>query len=253
MNNEQFSTALGFSIAGHLALLLFGILNVYLFKDKITTFENAIRVDLVALPDKPSDAPPKVSPQPVEAAPTPTIPVPPKPETKPVLPTKAEEKPKAPVDKTAINLNQVKKKQEEALQKLKQQSAIERLQEQLKNEAVTAAAAKQVKGNILSQGTDVQGLNKIQFDQYYSQVDRHIRQFWALPPFLKGRGLQASVKVLINASGQVIFAEIFKPSGNSQFDDMALSSANESSPVPAPPEKFQKIFQNEGFIINFKE
>lgn len=253
MNNEQFSTALGFSIAGHLALLLFGILNVYLFKDQISSFENSIRVDLVALPDKPSDALPKAAVQPAAATPEPVAPVSPPAEAKPALPTKAAEKPKPVVDKTAVNLNQVKKKQEQALQKLKQQSAIERLQEQMKNEAISAAAAKQIKGNVLSQGTDVQGLNKIQFDQYYSQVDRHIRQYWALPPFLKGRSLQASVKVLINVSGQVTFAEVFKTSGNSQFDDMALAAAKDSSPVPAPPEKFQRIFQNEGFIINFKE
>jgi colicin import membrane protein len=205
---------------------------------------------MVGLPDKiPSEAPPA----PKAESPRPELP---KPEAavKPPEPKKQALSPKMK-DPEAINLERTKSKENAALQKLKQMEAFEKLKDEMANEAKkkAAVAAATYKGNELSAGTELTGLNKIQADTYLADVNKHMRQFWSLPEYLKHRNLEASVLVRFDQNGNILSKSISKSSGNPAFDELVIGTVEKSSPVPAPPAKFAKISTVQGFLFNFSE
>lgn len=250
---ESIKGALKASLVVHVLIVLFFTVDAVFFTDEPIAFNKAIRVDMVGLPDK----------VPTEAPPAPEAKAPPKlPDAKPaeVTPPKPPE-PKKQVlspklkDPEAINLEKTKSKENAALQKLKQMEAMEKLKEDMANDAKkkAAVAAASYKGNELSAGTELTGLNKIQADTYLADVNKHMRQFWSLPEYLKHRNLEASVLVRFDQSGNILSKSIAKSSGNPAFDELVIETVEKSSPVPAPPAKFAKISTVQGFLFNFSE
>ena len=194
LEQKKLSRYVKLSIFFHVALLLAFTINATFFTEPPIQFEKAIRVDMVGLPEKPSsELPPSPTPAPVakkeEAKPEP----PPK---KPEMPPKSEEKvpPKLPkvlpkVDLEAVNLDKTKNKQKQklAMQKLKQMEALEEIQKDVESEKkkktaqATAAAGAKYKGNVLAPGTELTGVNKLQADNYISDVHKHMIESWTLP------------------------------------------------------------------------
>lgn len=209
---------------------------------EVIVIQNAMRVDIVALPDK---AEPEAGPSP--AAPKPIV-TPPAEAAKP--------KPAAPVAEKKISLDKKKpdpkQKQLEALNKLKQQEALERLTSP-KKPSETAAAAQPKKtlnaGNQLSQGDSVTGLERISFDAYIGQIKGTVRENFSLPTWLQDQKLKCAVEVTIEASGRVLGRTLSRASGNSAFDNAALSAVDASSPFPAVPERLTQSWGR--FIIQF--
>ncbi|WP_413559346.1 TonB family protein [Bdellovibrio sp. HCB209] len=252
------------SIVFHVGLVLFFIVKAAFFTPESIDFTQAVRVDMVGLPDKldPNNLPPKPEakenpkpapkPEPVvEKKPEPKVE--PKPEVK--LPTKTAKK------DDGINLEKTKSKQQDALEKLKAMAAIEKLKEEeskpkpapVSGTGKSNTTAAPVKGNVLSAGTSLTGLDKLQHDTYGADLDRHIKQHWALPEWLAKRDLKAQAKVFIDSRGNILERKITKSSGNPSYDEAVIETIDRSAPFPAPPEKFVTYLSVNGILIGFPE
>ncbi len=243
---DSFSRAVWISICVHAVLFVtVSVKNVF-FKGEPMVYENAIRVDLVALPDKLPPAE-EARPQPVD---------PPPPDVKPSPPVRAEKAPpkELPKQEDAINLEKVREKKEQtAMKKLKQMDAFEKIRKQLEADQRIKAAAKIFKGNQLSNGTELHGLSKLDHDNYIANVKKTIYQNWDLPEWLAHKDLKAQVLARFDERGNLIYKQIIKSSGNPSYDDAIMTAVQKSSPVPVPPEKLTKIIGQEGILIGFPE
>lgn len=232
------------SLAFHASVILVFTVKTTFFPSDIPKYEPAVRVDLVGLPEKRNPDKPlaPAAPAPVAEPSKET----PKPQEKKVEEKKAEAKP----TKNAKNA------QADALNKLKAQSALDKLKN-MKDEkpAATPTDAKPqadvIKGNAIQPGTALKGLARIEFDQYIGSLDAHIKNNWALPEWMVAQGLQAEVSIKIDKSGHVIERKITKKSGNTEFDNYALSAIEKSNPFPPPPDKFTDLVGIQGITFAF--
>ncbi|XGC81004.1 energy transducer TonB [Bdellovibrio bacteriovorus] len=268
--NEQLTRGLGISFAVHAVLLSFFVLKAAFFTPEAIDFSQAIRVDMVGLPDKVE--PKQLAPPTAEEA-RPALPEkePPKPVEKPEpVPTpqpKPQPKPEAPKlppvvkKEDGINLEKVKAKQQSAIEKLKAMAALEKIKEEVQAErAKTPPGAgkaetgtQKIKGNVLSPGTSLTGLSKLQHDNYAGTLDQHIKQNWSLPEWLAKRDFKAQARVFIDSRGNILGRKIVKSSGNQSYDEEVLATIDRSAPFPAPPEKFLAIVSVDGILIGFPE
>ncbi|RYZ82311.1 MAG: cell envelope integrity protein TolA [Proteobacteria bacterium] len=141
---------------------------------------------------------------------------------------------------------------------------LDKIKEDLKNEAEAEkkklagvgnakTAGTKIKGNVLSPGTELTGLNKLQHDNYLGDLDQQIKQNWFLPQWLSKKPLRAQVRLKLDEKGQIISRDIALSSGNSSYDDLALDTIDKSAPFPPPPEKFVSIVGVNGLLIGFPE
>lgn len=254
--DDKLNKAIGVSVIFHaLIFFIFAVKTIFFSPEKID-FSAAVRVDIVALPEKMDTItlPPPKTP---EATKTELA----KPEPKPTPVAKVEKPTPPPPTKKeteAINLNKQKSKEKAALDKLKAMAALDKIQEDVANEQKKEAAAKKttaakVKGNVLSAGSALSGLSKLQHDTYISDLDSHIKQHWFLSELLAKKDYKAQVRVRIDENGQIISRQIFKSSGNPSYDAAVLATIDKSAPFPRPPEKFSAIVQVDGILIGFPE
>jgi len=241
------------------------IIQVVFYPSEALDLSQAIRVDMIDLPDKLTSQPipedtsklpekkvAEPTPEPEEKKPEPVPEVKPEPkvvkeEPKPKLPEKKEK----PAD-DAININKVKSKQKDALNKLKAAAAIEKLKEEESKKA--EARPKQVfKGRALSAGTAITGLDKLQSDSYLSQLDARIKSHWALPQWLIGKPLRARVHIKFDEAGTIIYKKISQSSGNQTYDEYCLLAIDKATPLPKVPEKFSTVYKVDGVVIGFPD
>ncbi len=231
---SKLGEGVGASLLFHVVVVAAFTVKFIFFPDVPLSLESAIRVDIVGLPDKMQEIPaPQIAP-----------PITPPKETAPPVTEKMPDKPK---QDDAINLNKTKSKQNEALDKLKKLSAIEQIKKSLESESKPA----QIKGNVISAGTSLTGVNKLQHDQYQSLLNDHVKQHWAAPEWLSNKKLKARALVKFDQSGILIEKKIIISSGNSEFDALALTALEKSTPLPAPPEKFLDIVRYNGVVVEF--
>lgn len=266
--DEKLSRGIGVSFAVHGIILLFFTINAVFFTPEKIDFSQAVRVDIVGLPDKeppkitapaakeeakpaPTPAAEKPVEKPPEKAPPPPAPAPAKPEA-PKLPPKKEE--------AAINLEKNKSKQQNAMEKLKAMAALDKIKEDVAAEKAKEAAkgkaeeaAQKIRGNVLSPGTALTGLNKAQHETYLADLNNHIKQHWALPEWLAKRDLSAQVRVQFDSRGNILSRKIVKSSGNPSYDEEVLATIDKAAPFLAPPEKFIAVFSVDGVLIGFPE
>ena len=233
------------SLAFHVAIFLVFTVKTAFFPSDIPKYEPAIRVDLVGLPDKRSPDKPVTAPAPTpapeqaKADPKPEAKIPPKEEKKAVTPTKTS-----------------KTSQTAALNKLKSLSAIEKIKamkEDDKPATENKPQAEVIKGNVLSVGTALKGLNKLEFDQYIGSLDAHVKNNWALPEWMLTQGLKAEVTIKIDKTGQIIERKLTKKSGNAEFDERVMAALEKSNPFPPPPSKFVDLVGIQGITFAFPE
>lgn len=279
-NEEQLPRGVGISFVIHAVIISFFALKAAFFDPEPIDFSQAVRVDMVGLPDKvePKTLPAKTEENPkpalpqkepvaekpvektVEKKPEPVKPEPVKPAPKPVV-----AKPEVKAPKTAkpegINLEKTKTQQQSAIEKLKAMAALEKIKQDVAQEKTKVApgtgkdkaGTQKVKGNVLSPGTALTGLAKLQHDTYAADLDHHIKQHWAVPEWLANRDFKAQAKVYFDARGNILGRKIVKSSGNQSYDDAVLSTIDQSAPFPPPPEKFTAIVETDGILIGFPE
>ena len=245
----KLSNGVLYSSIAHGALVLAMLIQVVFYPSDALDLSRAIRVDMIDLPDKitsqalPEDTrklPEKKTAEPAS-----------EPEVKKPEPTPEPKAPQKKVD-DAVNINKVKNKQKEALNKLKAAAAIEKLKDESKKEE--AAKPKPVfKGRVLSAGTSLTGLDKLQSDSYLSQLDVKIKSHWALPQWLIGKLFRARVHIKMNESGTIIYKKVTQASGNQTYDEYCLLAIDKAVPLPPVPEKFVNVYKVDGVVIGFPD
>ena len=246
----NFKKGLFISFAVHIALIIFVIIKVSFFSKPEVDLSEAIRVDMVGLPEKytkkdiaplapKEEKKPETLPEKVE---------PPKPPPEPTPPPKPEPKP-VKADKDAVNVNKSKKKQQVALEKLKAMSAIEKIRKEVQQQDT----AKPIKGRVITKGTSLTGLDKMQSDSYLVQLDGLIKSHWQLPQWLIGKPYKTKVLVKFDPDGRLIDKKIYQTSGNPTYDEYCLQAIDHSSPFPKVPERFSEVYKEDGVLIGFPE
>ena len=223
-------------------------------KPLLIDLSQAIRVDMVGLPDKIDS---KKLPEKIQNNPTPSAP---KHETKPVvekLPEKVKPALAKPID-PVIDLKKTKSKQKEALEKLKKSSAIDKIKQEMKNEdlqkKVQEDTAKAIaKGRVISAGTTLTGLDKLDANTYLQEVDQQVKANWALPQWLMNKPYKARVHVKFDANGKIISRLIMLSSGEASYDNYCLQAVDQAAPFPKVPDKFVEKFSLDGVVIGFPE
>jgi colicin import membrane protein len=259
---------LTYSLIAHAVFLLMMILQVAFYPDKAVDLSRAIRVDMIALPDKidtativeeTAQSPEKTEPirkneLPEKISPEIEKPQPTKPEPKILIKTK-------PID-DSINLNKsidkkvdkAKLKQKEALNKLKAMSAIDKLKKEMSDNKSTEPKQKTVfKGRALNAGTSLTGLDKLQSDSYLAQLDTKIKSHWSLPQWLIGKILRARVHIKFDENGNLTYKAITQSSGNPTYDEYCLLAIDKSLPLPRVPDKFSNVYKIDGVVIGFPD
>ncbi len=258
MVEPTFSKAIIQSLFYHILIILLLVSKTVLFPNEKIDFQHAIRVDVVDLPDKlePTLESKRTPPEKVEQSPAVQKP---SESVKESTPPMAETMPK-PVVKEAIAKP---KRQSESIvrEKAKEQAlarikALQRIEEDLKKQNLQkneSAKKQEYKGNILSSGTELTGIQKIQHDNYISDLDRHVKGHWVLPQWMGSANLRATVRVYLDDKGYVVRKEMVQSSGNKIYDQMVVNTIEKASPFPAPPEKFIDIVGVKGVEFGFPE
>lgn len=232
------------------------IVQVVFYPSEALDLSRAIRVDMIDLPDKivsqqiPDEAkklPEKKidEPEPEDKKPEP----PPIIKKETALPAQKEK----PIN-DAVNINKSKSKQKEALAKLKMAAAMEKLKSEMTETKKAEERPKPVfKGRILSAGSSLSGLDKLQSDSYLSQLDSRIKSHWSLPQWLIGKPLRARVHIKFDESGHITFRRISQSSGNQTYDEYCLLAIEKATPLPQVPEKFSAVYKADGVVIGFPD
>lgn len=262
------------SIGLHLLLVAGFTIKAVFFTAPEIDFSQAVRVDLVGLPDKldpntalapqnpeqkesakPAD---KKDPSPVPPAPAPKVELPDK-QQKPIVENKKAKETKS-AEPEAIKIEKNKAKQSSAIAKLKAMDALEKIKADVQSEKKPMAGngtgrtgAPLIKGNIISAGSSLTGLSKLQHDEYIANLDRHIKEHWTLPEWLAAKDYKAQVRVYIDSRGMLVGKALVKSSGNPTYDDYALATIEKSIPFPIPPEKLTAHLEINGFVVGFPE
>lgn len=254
---DTFSRNLTISAIGHAVIVVLVFVRAVFIPSEPIEIRRAIRVDVVDLPRKmteqelaapapePAPAPAEKSkPEPVKSEPVKSEPS--KPE--PVKLSKPDSKAK-PKD-TA-------KSQNAALAKLKAMSALEKIKndvsEEKKSKNAATKPANVVRGNQVSAGNALTGLDKIEYDKYFDDLEVQVRAHWSIPQWLADGDFKAQVQILIDERGYVTKKIMRRSSGNEVFDGQVMATIDGSSPLPAPPARLQGLLSTSGIILNFPE
>ncbi len=247
---EELPKALIYSVVAHGVVLLLLVVRVVIFPSEPLVHQQTIRVDMVGLPDRISGNPPPAAarPEPKPApAPTPKPPPPPQPAPKPEPTPPPPKKEPAPAPKP-----DVRQSQQAALDRL---AEIERRQQAARSGPIveTRETETQYRGNIISPGTSLTGVDQIQHENYLGDVHAHVMKNWNLPQWLVEAGYRARVVVLLDPRGFVTKISFIERADNDIFNQKVVESIQTASPFPAPPRKFEAIFATQGLELRFPE
>jgi colicin import membrane protein len=244
---DDLSLPILYSIIAHLLLVLLFTVKAVLFPEAIDNFEPALRVDIVDLPDK-------VAPS------TPSLPTAPAPEAQPATKTlpKLDDAPEVvlnPGKDPKNKKNDAKISASEAIEKLKKQMAIDKIRAEMKDEARKDLSQRvaQYKGNVLSPGTELSGVVKLQHENYLTTLDHHVKQYWSLPEWLARRNYSVRVRIYIDEQGFLLKSDLMRGSGNPAYDETVFETLKKAVPFPVPPEKFRAIVSVNGLVLGFPE
>lgn len=240
-----------FSIIAHVLFVAFFSLKFSFHKKPQIDLSSAVRVDMVALPNKKSDfALPTKDQTPQPQQPTAkTVSETIKDIKKENLPLKDK---KSVQNEKEIGLKKSKQKQQDALKKLQKMAALEKIKDDLAKEKAKTTTTP-IKGEVISAGTRPTGIAKMEYDIFLAQIDTTIKSNWSLPQWLIDLPLQARVNVRIEPSGKLIAAQISRSSGNPSYDEFCVAAVEKSNPFPAVPAKFAEVFKVDGFNVGFPD
>lgn len=247
---DDFKIALIASALLHLIIASIFLVKILFFSKPLIDLSQAISVSVSEL--GPSQRLPEKRAEPAEEKPA---------EVKEDAPTKPEtlkseplpKKIKTPEVKDEVNLAKNKKTQKKAMDKLKRLSALDKIKQDVTSEASKATAKKAAKPYVVSAGSELGGLDKIEATEYLQSLDASIKQFWQLPQWLMNKNLRAQVLVKFNTAGQLISTKVLTSSGNSTYDNYCLQAINKAAPFPKVPAKFSEKFSIDGLVVGFPE
>lgn len=257
MDEHKLKRYLKISFIAHISLFVFAIVSQLVFPGKPVLFTPSVQIDMVALPNQVKDA----NPEPIDTS----LPVkdkepPPQPEAKeepdptPVLekPSVAPAKNKKEAETRAKNAvekirEQMKKEREEEDQK--KQASLNKRKEDLKKFEEKYRAA--IRGNQTNNGGSATGDLQATMNAYGSAVADKLKSNWGLPVWLQSKGLRATVRIYIDARGNLVRFQFTQNSGNDTFDDYVKGTVQRSNPFPPPPEEMARDLRNTGIEVLF--
>lgn len=236
-----------FSIIAHIVIFGFLSFKFNFKKPSQIDLTTAVRVDMVALPNKKDNfsMPTKNQTPAPKVEPLPNI----KDIKKENLPLKDK---KAVAEDKAISLKKSKQKQQDAFKKLQKLSALEKIKDELAKEQ-SKGKVEPIKGEVISAGTRPSGIAKMEYDIFLAQIDSTIKNNWSLPQWLMDLPLQARIRVRIDPNGQLLSTDVNRSSGNPSYDEFCVAAVEKSTPFPVVPAKFAEIFKVDGFIVGFPD
>ena len=225
------------SFVAHICIFLFLLFAPQVFRPKSIEIKEAIRVDMVGLPDiKRPQAPARQKPQKETKKSAPK-----KPKPKPPKPKKPEPK-KPKVKKELKKVEKTKAKPNPQQTKTAQSQAIENLREEKPRYA----------GEQISKGESQEGeVSALLISAYSARIRAHLNRNWNIPQFLADKNLRATMVIYINKLGQVTRIELEKTSGDESFDQIVIETIRISSPLPEPPQELIYSLSREGIGFNF--
>ncbi len=192
-----------------------------------------VRVDLVALPDKPYREMKEMNEEIQKAQ---------------DAIREIKEKKGALQEKEGMKLREkreLKREAKSAIERLKALQALEKRLRERKKEV-------ELKGNIVTAGASLPSSGKENvLDEYRSVVSEKIKLRWALPSYLRReRQLSGEIIVFLNPDGSVIRREIVS-SGVQEFDGYMNQALEEALPFPSVPEALRRELRYDGISITF--
>ncbi len=247
MKDDSFSKFVFASFILHLCIVIIYTVKAVLLPTETIIYEPAMRVDLIALPEK---------------------------ITEPQIPTPTEEIKESQKLQEKINVhNEIPQKEDVVLKsdkdipKVKTDSAIAKIKESMaidkikklmgenKESQTQLTETKNItyKGNILSPGTELKGLNKLQHETYEGDLDRHVKKFWMLPEWMAKKNYSTRVRIYLDEKGFLTRVRIVLSSGFKEYDDLVIDSIKKAVPYPPPPAKFKDMVDVDGVLLGFPE
>lgn len=256
-HDDDFKLGFGISAAIHVIIALFFVVKIAFYDEPLLDLTQAIRVDMVGLPDKMDSnrLPPKVEEILKEKLPVkeePKVEEKTEPVKEPVKEVAKDLPARTEADAEVIDLKKTKQKQKAALDKLKKADALEQIRQDIRNEA-QKANAKPIKGRVISAGSALTGLDKMDANAYLQGLDQHVKQHWSLPQWLMNKNLKTQIHVKFDAKGKILSRVVFRSSGEPTYDEQCLEAIDRSAPFPIVPEKFSDKFRVDGVVIGFPE
>ena len=242
-----------------MGLIVAAILKSLVFPGKPKSYQPALRVDLVGLPDLLKKDLSRITPAP----PSPSAPEAEeisKPKPKPAPPVMEEADPDEMVMKSSTSkrnrerLKELEKlSKEEAERKRKMESAIQRMKSLAKiSEGDAPKPGLLIRGNQISKGTALSGdARESSETSYFDLVRDQLQKNWELPVWLSRQKLSAKVELFIDPKGMIRTFRFTKTSGNPQFDEMVKRALAASQPFPAPPREEAASILLHGISVGF--
>lgn len=240
-NRSGFKKFLIVSLGVHAAFFIISLAKVTFLPKQTITIEPTMRVDVIALPDKIEKAP--VLKKPEEK---------PKKKIEKNPPKKEVKKPKAKPEKIPAPKKPEPKKQKPKIEEPKKPEP----PSEEPTEGTTEPAEEPVpiiKGNVLSKGTQLEGLVKLDFDDYFDTITKAINSNWNLPEWLSEEDLRATAVIKINPDGSIASKAIKESSGNDIFDNSVLKAFDTIGRLPEPPERIKSLINAYGISLGFPE
>lgn len=235
---DQFHRWLLLSLLSHgIGFLIFIIYQSFSPTPESKVFQTAIRVDMVALPDKVVEYPLPT------AANSDSSPRDSKPPTVKSESKNAKKSSPSKVDRYGVS------------RQLRQWQALEKLESDLKEseEALTKMRQIVFKGNKIMAGQALRGIEKLEAEDYVARVEQHVKSFWTLPQWLKSRPYRAKLLVKWDTNGIPVLIQLVETSGNEEFDQYVFETIQKATPLPSPPEKFTLLVRQQGVIFGFPD
>jgi colicin import membrane protein len=243
---DQFSRNIVISLGLHLAVAVLIFFRAAMMPSEPIQIRNAIRVDVVGLPQKMKELPEAKAEKPAPAPAAKELPK----KTDPLPAVKA--KPIKEVDHS--------KKQKDAFKKLqermnadKEKHALEEIQKAIGKEKTKAKAAQAVAGNKVNAGNSLEGIDRLDYDKYFDDLKGKVHGAFSIPQWLADANLQAKIQVMIDDRGYVIKKVFKQSSGNDIFDAKVSEAIDSSSPFPPPPSNLRGALASSGVIFNFPQ
>jgi protein TonB len=244
-SGDRLRTAIGISLALHLAGFLFLWAKSMLIPARTLVIPPSLRVDLVGLPDqKPAESVPVEPAKPEPAG---------EPATAPAPAPAPEPDGMAGLRKSAKELIRKKKKEpskkeKSAQKKLKKALARIRALERIK----ALAGESKAKGNRVSKGSSLTGEAKRSLEEtYFEVVLERVRTHWELPKWLREQNRSARVMIRLDGQGRIRNFEFVQSSGSEPFDTEVRRALQSAAPFPVPPEGISSDLSREGIVLGF--
>lgn len=252
------------STFAHTGVLVFVLLFSWFFKvtgldqilssDKVTIVESVVRVDVVSMPKhtlkelkaidmssvKMSDVEVEAKNEKVEEEVK---------EQAPDSPDQTEFKKASEKKDFASMLKEIGKKKVKVT-KEKAEKENNQIDSKLKGKLAMLVA----QGNKISKGNAIVGATEGEagpFQMYLSSIIDRVRPFWKLPSYLIDQNLTCRIRLYLNAQGNLVKASIYSSSGNSEYDQRALSAVEKSAPFAVPDDNILSRVQKGEIVLGF--